>query len=83
MYYYSFLHELLLLNFGILIRQRFVGMSFSTQWALNFVIQAFSTLNNLNYQKFPNHEQIKFIFRINFKGKLEQAKRTIFLKINF
>ena len=34
-------------------------------------------------KKISNHEQVKFIFKINFKGKLEQATRTIFLKIKF
>ena len=29
-----------------------------------------------------NHKQAKSVFIINFKGKLEQAKRIIYLKIN-
>ena len=51
MYDYYLLHVLLLHNCAILARQRFARMSFSTQWALSFAIQEFSTLTIWNFQK--------------------------------
>ena len=51
MYYFSLLQVLLLLNLAIFIWQYFPGVSFSTQWELNFAIQAFSTSNYLNFSK--------------------------------
>ena len=52
------------------------------------MIQAFSTSkafkkSEISKKILDNHEQAKTVFKINFKGKLEQVKRIIYLKINF
>ena len=73
-----------LLNFAILVGEcHFQRGEHYISWSKRSQLQKLS--NNLKFPKkvLDNHEQAKSVFKINFKGKLEQAKRIIYLKINF